>query len=101
LAGHWKTPEELLPATRWAARAALVTQPDDFWARTTLGNVAIMESMGPTACDEYRRALSECRHDGFSVDSVAQQLELFRSLGYQAAACASALQVLKPHRRDR
>ena len=96
-------PQKLLPATGWAARAALKRAPKDYWARTTLGNIALMEGRKHDAIRHYERAFSALqpdRPDTFAVDSVVQQLELFQSLDYRTHLCESAIKALKRYRKD-
>jgi hypothetical protein len=57
-----------------------------------------MEDRSGEAEEHYKRALAECPHDAFAVDSVAQQLEMFQSLGYRTAPCRAALAILNEHR---
>ena len=75
--------QDLLSAVRWSARAALAKASDDFWARSTLGNVAVMEGRLDEALAQYRLAILDREPDRFALDSVAQQLRLFRDLGFQ------------------
>ena len=63
-----------------------------------MANVALMEDQHEEAEAQYKRALAECTYDAFAVDSVAQQLEMFRSLGYRTAICGGALTILNERR---
>ena len=90
--------QDIPAATRVAAGAALLKNPQDYWARTTLGNLAVIAGWAKEATDHYQRALTECPHDAFAVDSVAQQLEMFQALGYRTAICEAALTILNEHR---
>ena len=60
-----------------------------------MGNVALMEDQHEEAEAQYKRAFAECTHDAFAVDSVAQQLEMFQSLGYRTTLCGAALTILE------
>jgi hypothetical protein len=59
-----------------------------------LGNVAVLEDDADEAVNQYRQALDECEFDLFKVDSVAQQLEMFRALDYRTKLCERALAIL-------
>jgi hypothetical protein len=98
---------DLIPATRFAALNHLRGNPTDFWARTTLANLAVMESPEKDEQEEenHRRALNEgrehcraalknCTPDKFMVNAVAQQLRLFESLGFRTKACEDILAIL-------
>lgn len=89
--------KHLLGATRWSAKSALECGPADFWAMTTLGNLAVMEGNRKEAEEIFERAVTESSPKPFEADAVMQQLELFRDLGFQTAACRKALAILRPY----
>lgn len=98
VAQFWQEPEDLLSATRWAAQAARANDEHDFWARSTLGNIALMEGRKDHAIAEYTNALRDCSPAKFAVNSVAEQLELFEALGFREGLCQKVLAILAPYR---
>lgn len=90
--------EDIRSATRMAAEAFLLRKPDDFWAHTTLGNLALTENRRQKAEENYTQALQKCDPEPFAVDSVKQQLQMFQALGYRPELCAAALAILNTYR---
>ncbi len=78
----------------WACAAALLRSPDDFWARATAAELALLRDRPEAVEQAWRAALAVSNKDRFALESSRQQLTLLRDLGVREAGVTCALSLL-------
>lgn len=84
----------LASALRWAVRSARERDPRDYWARATLGEIALV--LGGTAAVEraFQDAVAVAEKNWFMLNSSHKQLTILRDLGFRTAEVAAALRIV-------
>jgi len=77
-----------------ALEAAKVGNKEPFWSAATLGDLAVLQDQRQTAEAWYKEAVTLPGTTAFSLDSVRQQLVIFRDLGLFEDAVDGSLKVL-------
>ncbi len=77
-----------------AARGAEDSPAEAFWARATLGDIAVLRGDAPAAEALYRDAVGACSPTASELDSVRQQLEIYCDLGFKTVAAEAGIGVL-------
>lgn len=85
---------ELQGGVAWACGAALQRTPDDFWARATAAELAVLRDTPQRVDQAWRDALAVSNKDRFALESSRQQLTLLRDLGVREAGVSIALSLL-------
>lgn len=92
--GAAETLREIDGGVSWACVAALQRTPDDFWARASTAELAVLRDTPDTVGHAWREALVVSNNDRFALESSRQQLSILRDLAIRPAAVAAALAVL-------
>ena len=75
--------EALSGGIRWAVQCSLLTDPNDYWARATLGDMALLDEKSKRVEEVYRNAVAVAGNDRFALDSTLQQIRLLKDLGFR------------------
>lgn len=78
---------------RWAAQSALAKNPQDYWARVTLAELAVLVGKKTAVERAYKDAVAVVDKDWFALNSSQQQLRLLKDLGFRPAEVETALRV--------
>ncbi len=88
---------------RCSVQSALSKNPRDYWARVTLGDLAVLASDSKTVKHAYEEAIAVAEKDWFALDSSRNQLLLLRDLEFRSQPVKAArelfdraLKTLKP-----
>lgn len=65
------------------------------WAQATLGELALVDGDAQQAQLFYRDAAAEASVTWFQIDSMLQQLQLYRGLGFRPAAVLDCIHILE------
>ena len=82
--------EALSGGVNWAAQCSLLSDPDDYWARATLGDLALLHEKSERIQELYREAVAVAENNRFALDSTLQQIRLLRDLGFRPEEVAAA-----------
>src|SRR5437016_2983166 len=80
---------------RWAVDCVLSRQPNDYWARVTLGDMALLDSPVKRVEETYRAAVAVADNDWFALDSSRQQIKLMRDLEFRPAESEAAEKIFE------
>lgn len=79
---------------RWAVRSALTENPQDYWARATLGELEVLLASSSRVEQTFKAAVAVAQRDWFALDSSRQQLLLLNDLGFRSQEVEAALKIL-------
>jgi tetratricopeptide (TPR) repeat protein len=82
--------EALSGGVNWAAQGAILNDPEDYWAKATLGDLALLHDKGESIEAFYKEAASVVENDRFALDSTLQQIRLLKDLGFRPDEVAAA-----------
>jgi len=82
--------EALCGGVNWAAQCSILTDPNDYWARATLGDLALLRDNANRIQELYRDALAVAENNRFALDSTLQQIRLLKDLGFRPDEVAAA-----------
>jgi tetratricopeptide (TPR) repeat protein len=82
--------EALRGGISWAVQCSLQTDPNDYWARVTLGDVALLDEKVKRVEELYRNAVAVAGNDRFALDSTLQQIRLLRDLEFRPEEVGAA-----------
>ena len=89
---------ELEGGVRWAVRAALSKEANDFkdfWARVTVADLELLSSDKKTVENAYAHALAAAGKDWFAFNSSWQQLDLLQTLGFRPDEVKAAQKIVE------
>lgn len=81
-------------AVRWAVRSALTENPQDYWARVTLGELEVLKACSSRVEQNFKAAVAVAQRNWFALDSSRQQLLLLNDLGFRSQEVEAALKIL-------
>jgi tetratricopeptide (TPR) repeat protein len=87
--------EALGGGVRWAVQCALSKDPNDYWAKATLGDLALLQDKTGRIQELYRDAVAVAENKRFSLDSTLQQIRLMKDLGFRPDEVGAAEAVLQ------
>jgi hypothetical protein len=64
--------EALCGGVNWAAQCSILTDPNDYWARATLGDLALLRDNANRIQELYRDAVAVAENNRFALDSTLQ-----------------------------
>ena len=89
------TRDALEGGVRWAVDCALSRDPNDYWARVTLGDMALLGSPLKQVEEAYRNAVAVADNDWFALDSSRQQISIMRDLEFRPAESEAAEKIFE------
>lgn len=82
--------QALVGGVRWAVQCALNKNPDDYWAKATLGDLALLDDKAKHIEDLYREAMASPEKNRFALVSTLHQIQLMKDLGFRPAEVSGA-----------
>jgi tetratricopeptide (TPR) repeat protein len=79
----------------WAIRCALKKDPDDYWAKATLGDLALLNDKAKNIKDLYSEAIASPQKNRFALSSTLQQIRLMKDLEFRPAELSAAEDVFE------
>ncbi len=74
----------------WATGCELLAN-NNYWARATLGDLAVLDGDAATVTRAYKEAIALADRDWFSLDSTLGQLRLLQSIGFAPDRVAAGI----------
>lgn len=75
--------EALNGGVNWALQCSILRDPNDYWARATLGDLALLYDKAGRIQELYRDAVAVAENNRFALDSTLQQIRLLKDLGFR------------------
>ena len=85
---------EIEGGIRWALRGKLDSDPEDYWARLTLAELALLSGDEAAVERLYEQAAASAGQNWFALDSARQQLAIYLELGFREATAQAAMDVV-------
>jgi tetratricopeptide (TPR) repeat protein len=82
-------------ALSWSVQCLLKKKPNEYWARATYGELAILTGTVKEVTRAYQDAAAVAEKNWFALDSSRQQVALLHALEFKPEHVAAALEVLE------